>query len=281
MAVVSFQSLRSKLYAPTQRISVIRNGSQASTGSNQDSGLSSEWASAGSPPPGVAPTTAATCDRTLAGAVGQGNPAGAEQRAFFEYYDLPFIGSGAGGLFLLVDRLAHNGGLSGTVTTAQSNGAWPALPRYTDGIGVWAAIEIYTSIGATETTATMSYTNDAGTTGRTSQPVKIGSTGKNANRRLLPMSLQAGDKGVKAVASVTLAATTGTAGNFGVTLFKTLGAWSVVSGDAIPFVRSGRPLPNFGSIPKIVNDACLQLIYVGGGNAGTSIAGGVLSFFED
>lgn len=281
MAVVSFEALKSKLYAPEQRINYARSGISQSAGTFQDSHLSSEWVTANSTPPaGSIPTTAAVPDRTTVGALGQSNPGGSEQRAFLERFGFTYNNVSAGGIYLLVDRLAHNGGLDGTVTTAQSNGAWPALTRYTTGAGVWAAIEVYTAIGTTQTTATMSYTNDQGTAGQTSQTIKAGGTGRNQPRRLLPMSLASGDKGVRAVASVTLAATTGTAGNFGVTLFKTLGAWSTINA-AIPHLSSGRPFPGACNLPKIVNDACLQLIYVGSTNAGAFLCGGVVSLFED
>lgn len=128
------------------------------------------------------------------------------------------------GIILLVDRLAHQAGLSGTATGAQTTNlpVGPSSLRSTTGDGVLAALEIYGQIGNTATTVTASYTNQAGTTGHTTPAIHIGASNDRDAGRFIPLPLQEGDTGVRAVASVTLAATTGTAGNFGVTLYKPL-----------------------------------------------------------
>jgi hypothetical protein len=82
-------------------------------------------------------------------------------------------------------------------------------------------LEVYAAVGTTAATATISYTNSDGTPGRTGT-VTIGGTGNAAVGRTYIMGLQSGDKGVISVQSVTLNGTTGTAGNFGITLFKPL-----------------------------------------------------------
>jgi hypothetical protein len=279
MSVSTYAALLQKLGAPTQRIRYVRNGSAPNFGGS-NSPLVSQWPTANAwPTAGAAPTTAVVPDRSTSGSMGQFNKAGSEQRMWLERYDLPYNNIQASGMYLLVDRLAHNGGLDATVTTAQSNGSWPALTRFTTGAGVWAAIEIYTQVGATTTTISGSYTNSAGTSGRTFQAVGFGSSDIHLGS-LFPLSLQQGDVGVQAVASVTVLATTGTAGNFGVTLFKTLGAWPANS-STLPYLRSGRPLPNFGSVPAIPDGACLQLLYCGTNNGGSTYVGGTCSFFED
>jgi hypothetical protein len=168
-----------------------------------------------------------------------------------------------GGVLILCDRLSHQGGLSGTVTTAQTtNLPTAALTRYTTGAGVMAGLEIYAAVGSTSTTVTMSYTNQSGASGQTSQTVAIGATGQNAAFRFLPMTLASGDSGVQAVASVTLTGTTGTAGNFGVTLYKPLALFPIDAGQAASNALGG---PNFwdalyngcGNLPEIVSNACL------------------------
>jgi hypothetical protein len=122
---------------------------------------------------------------------------------------------------ILADRVSHQGGLSGIVTTAQTtNLPTTALTRSTSGVGVMAAVEIYTQIGTTQTTATVSYTNQAGTSGRTSQPFLIGGTGYREAGKVLTIMPQDGDTGFRSVESLTLLATTGTQGSFGITLFK-------------------------------------------------------------
>lgn len=158
---------------------------------------------------------------------------------------------------VLCDRLSHQGGLSGTVTTAQTtNLPTAALTRYTSGDGVFAGLEIYSAIGSTGTTVQCSYTNQAGTTGRTTEATDIGGANYSTVSRFIILPLQKGDTGVRAVANVDLVASTGTAGNFGVTLFKPL--------MFIPFPG----IPNFevpfdsmlnlgGQCPQILSGACL------------------------
>jgi hypothetical protein len=160
---------------------------------------------------------------------------------------------------ILADRLVHTDGLSGTVTTAQTtNLPTTALTRYTSGVGVLAALEIYGALGATATTFTCSYTNSGGTSGRTSPAYPIGSTTYNQVGRFLIMPMQAGDVGVKSVESVTVLASTLTAGNFGVTLFKPLYA------HFDPFTFAQGPVVqdfvNTALLPQIQNGACLFVI---------------------
>jgi hypothetical protein len=70
----------------------------------------------------------------------------------------------------------------------------------------------------------------------------------------------AGDTGVRAVASVTNAATTGTVGNFGVTLFKPLAAIHVdrYRANVVADFVGGGLFP----LEEIVDDACLQLMQI-------------------
>lgn len=125
--------------------------------------------------------------------------------------------------WILCDRLSHQGGLVANVNTTQTtNLPTAALTRFTSGDGVWAAIEIYTSIGNTGTTFTVSYTNQAGTSGQTSRAQVIGGGNDTQSGRFIIIPLADGDTGFRSIESVTLAATTGTAGNIGVTLFKPL-----------------------------------------------------------
>ena len=121
--------------------------------------------------------------------------------------------------YLLYDRLLHIGGLDGTVTTAQTVGG--TITRNTGGVGNQIWIEHWTDVGSTETTLTASYTNQAGTSGRTTQALPFGRT-SIGDYMCQPLILQAGDTGVQSVESVTLAATTGTAGDFGVKIIRPL-----------------------------------------------------------
>lgn len=170
---------------------------------------------------------------------------------------IPAIGgdSSQAGTFVLYDRLLHISGLSGTVTTAQTVGG--ALTRNTGGVGNFIAAEIYTQIGVTGTTITASYTNQAAASGQTSAAVAFGNTNKREAQRMIEFSLAAGDTGVQAVASVTVLATTGTAGNFGIVVGRKLASF-VVSSAAITDVRS------FLNGPMMLADAgaCLSWYWV-------------------
>lgn len=272
MSVASLASLLAKLNNPSQ---YGRYCKTAQIGSG--TGWNSEWISTGLPVAGSIPsTTAATCDRTTTGALAQGNKAGTEQRAFMRRYGDGAVGA-LGGSFILVDRLAHVGGLSGTATGAQTV-AFPALTRFTSGVDVWAAVEIYTAIGATGTTFTTSYTNTVPTAGITSPAQVIGGAGFQNSRRIIPVPLAVGDLGITAMATITVLATTGTVGNFGVTLFKTLGAWPINM--STPFPTLMNPVSNNSPIPVIPDNACLQLLHFGGGQISTTMTA-EFGFFED
>jgi hypothetical protein len=159
----------------------------------------------------------------------------------------------------IADRLSHQGGLVGNVTTAKTtNLPTAALTRYTDGEGVRIGLEIYATIGGTATSVTVSYTNQAGTSGRISEAVQIGATNFNAASRFIQVPLASGDTGCRSVQSVTVLATTGTAGNFGVTLYRPL-LW-------VPLLPGGAEfdalLDAGGALPQVLNDACLFMVHM-------------------
>lgn len=214
--------------------------------------LSSFWSTSGRSA-GAAPTTAAVPSRTIAGALGQNNASG----------DLYYAGGRMAnsisptlaGCYFLFDRLAHSGGLSGTVTGSQTtNLPSAALTRYTDGVGVMAFVEIYSQIGTTATTATCSYTDDSNNSGQTSTSFTIGSTGFREAGVLIPVPLSPEDKGVRAVADINLVGTTGTAGNFGITLARLVAIIPFGLNDTsdIDMIVGGARMTE-----KIQDDACL------------------------
>ena len=205
---------------------------------------------------GAIPGAAAVPDNTTRGGLLQTDPSGGREKWLLGN---GVVGASGGGV-LLYDRLLHNGGLSGTVTTAQTVGG--TLTRNTGGEGnqIWA--EIYTIIGTTATTITASYTNQAGTSGRTTKAVSIGATNNREAERMLPLPLQDGDTGVQAVASVTLAASTLTAGSFGVTVMKPIGLGMIPTAGAGYWRDYVSGLPG---LPKIDTDACLALTFLSNG----------------
>jgi hypothetical protein len=192
---------------------------------------------------------------------------------------MPTSSSGGGAAGIMVDLLNINGGLSGIVTTPQTtNLPTAALTRYTSGEGVMAGIVVYTIIGTTATTVTISYTNQAGTSGRTSTATTFGGSNFREQNSFIPIPLQTGDTGVKSIESVTVLATTGTAGNFGVCLYKPLSMISLerTTGQApLDAVSSGCIV---GSLCEIHPDACLT--FLGNGTISTLAIGGAVILTE-
>jgi len=169
----------------------------------------------------------------------------------------------AGVALMLVDMLNISGGLNGTTTTAQTtNLPTAALPRYTSGEGVYAALMVHSPVGNTATTVTCSYTNQSGTPGRTTPAVQLGGTGNVAAGQLFRLPLAVGDTGMRSVESVTLAGSTAVAGNFGVVMFKPLAmmfANDVEGANVIDTVSSGRMVGQFN---EVLDDACLSCFAV-------------------
>lgn len=170
----------------------------------------------------------------------------------------------------LADLLAHSGGMSGTVTTEQTTGLpTAALPRYTDGEGVMAALNVYSALGSTATTATLNYTNQSGTAGRTSQPLAVLSS--VSARTTLIFCLQDGDTGVRSVEGLTLAGSTGTAGNFGVLLFKPIAMLGGTSAEGADRAPTRNMLFSGGAIAEIKPGACLDMLYSNTTSSGSPV----------
>lgn len=161
----------------------------------------------------------------------------------------------------LVDRLSHQGGLSGTLNGTDSTTNLPtaALTRYTSGDGVMGCAEIYNIIGTTGQTFTVAYT-DQGGSASTSEAREIGGTGDRELGRCLLIPLASGDSGMRAIQSITTTGSTGTAGAYGFTLFKPLAAFSVPGVNSQDFTWD--LIANGGSgVVNVEDDACLQLIW--------------------
>jgi hypothetical protein len=213
---------------------------------------SSPWQVAGLPGAGATPPAGAgaLCDSLTVGALPLPTLT-AGQDAYLSLLDLVLQGSGC---VLLADRLVATSGLSGIVTTAQAVNTPALSSRYADNVGNMLALEWYAATGATNVSFTVSYTNQAGVAGQVAS-----GTFANASvpaGRVVFVPLAAGDTGVRSVQSVTLGTSTGTAGNFGVTLYRQValvGAGTSAVGVTKDFLALG--------LPKIANattgGACL------------------------
>jgi hypothetical protein len=158
------------------------------------------------------------------------------------------------GTLILYDRLWHNSTMDGTQTVDTTLGSVPALTRPdANGADVEMWGEIYTAIGATARTLTVKYTNQAGTTGQSAtyaHPANAESVGQ-----MFPLTLAAGDTGVRVPTSYSWSASTGTAGDFGVTLLRRIGSVT------FPLVETAQ-VADFAmlGLPLIYNGACLALM---------------------
>jgi hypothetical protein len=207
------------------------------------------WTAPGNPGAGATPASGAGAAPTnaTAGAIPFTNPGGSNTAY------LAKLGAYASQIetLLLVDRLVHTAGLSGTVITAQTVSSTAITRNYPGGTananGLW--IEVYGALGATGATATVIYTNQAGATTQSGTATIPASAKVGA---LYPVSLASGDYGVRAVTSVQLSISTGTAGSFGVTL-----TWSLAS-IVVMLAGTGQALDYAGlGLPVVQSGACL------------------------
>jgi hypothetical protein len=177
---------------------------------------------------------------------------------------------------IMIDLLNVSGGLNATLTTPQTTNLPTAtLTRYTSGEGVMVGIVIFTQIGNGFSTITISYTNESGTSGRTSTPTQIGQTNFREANIFIPIPLSSGDTGVRSVESVTLSVTSGAVGNFGLCLYKPLAMISLESGTGqapLDAVSTGGII---GSLCEIHQDACLTFL-ANSTTSATSISGSVI-----
>lgn len=179
------------------------------------------------------------------------------------------VATGVPGVLMLVDMQGYYPGISMNVATAQTLTGTPA-PRYANGAGVRAFLVITATSGATAHNISMSYTNQAGTSGRT-LPVTVAGTasaivphithsGTAANNYGPFLPLASGDTGVQSVQSVQLSAASG-AGTAALVLARPL--------LTLPLTTSGvaaeRDLLNqLPSLPRVQDGACLTWLYFAG-----------------
>ena len=169
-----------------------------------------------------------------------------------------------GSLVYLCDRLWHSGGYSSTTTTAQTVGSptWPArdIAGSTNGDGVMIAFEIRVATGASPAnTISISYTNQAGTSGRTGEIILPSTISASANN-IFFFSLQAGDTGVRSVDSLTLG-TSLVSGTWGLVAVRVL-ALMPVSRNKKAFKEDGFTL----GLPQLWDGSVPFILQTGNGN---------------
>lgn len=179
------------------------------------------WRAAGFPGQGAIPAGAEPCFRETAGAILTPLATVQQYVARAEVF-----AANASTVLTLHDRLAHMGGLVGNVTTAQTVdlNLETIDPGMSNRIGaddyseVMWWLEWYTATGSTSVTATISGLNfeDTPCTATLTLPVSMGAS------RAYPIPLPDLGTPFKVIDTVQLSASTGTAGNFGVTATRCL-----------------------------------------------------------
>ncbi len=177
----------------------------------------SGWTMGGNPVAGVAPTTWASPTQATAGAWNPRyvNPA-AGKTARILFAGLRY--SVAAQPVIFCDRVGHMGGLSGTSIAAQTVGATLTTPSgdlRCEALGgdVEWWLEWYTATGSTGVNATVAVTYSDNSTGN----VVVALPASVPALRMYRIPPSSGNLSIKGITSVTLSATTGTAGSFGVT----------------------------------------------------------------
>lgn len=170
------------------------------------------------------------------------------------------------GVIIIADRVFAASGFDGTLTTAQTITSPAALTRSTDGQGLEIWLESYTAVGATASNVTVQYTNTNSTSGQNTVSEAI--IASFPIGRTQPLRLAAGDTGVLSIQSVTLSASTGTAGNFGVALYKRLATIPC------PAANMGTVLDFAGlGLPLIQDNAALTFIHLASGTSTGTVIG--------
>ncbi len=256
MTITTGDQLKDALGNNASRL-VIDKASLSNTAAGQYHSL---WRATGQPGQGAIPGAAAVCNNSLTGAFQftQQTPPATSYGAWASA-----VCSNSAVTIEIHDRLMHMGGLSGTVTTAQTVNLDLNANLATDNLDerkgdanfsdVRWWLEWYTDTGGTAVTATVGVTYNDGTSGNLSA-ISLAATRRAS--LMVPLNgyipAAAAGKYIRDVDSVTLSATTGTAGSFGVTATR-------------PRMDLPLPLANKKEIfnwadlglPEIFNSSCL------------------------
>lgn len=223
------------------------------------------WRATGQPGQAAIPTTAATCDNTLLGAINF-----TQQTAPATSYlsILEGLCSNNATTLEIHDRLMQIGGLVGNILTSQTvnldlnaNLAADNLDarkgdaNFSD-VQWW--MEWYTDTGATASNATINVTYNDGTSGDLTV-VAVGGTLRAS--RMIPLNglipAAAAGKYIRDINTVILSASTGTAGNFGFTATR----YRAAIFQPIANARFTADWAGLG-LPQIANESCLFPVQV-------------------
>jgi hypothetical protein len=214
------------------------------------------WTASGMPAAGAAQgsVNGANCDKSTTGAIPFSNPGSGA----LSLLQAVAISMPAPGALMLYDRIWHNSTLVGNSASAQTF-TQPSLPaRVTDsGLGCRLGLEVYSSWGTSVYTCTITYrdSNDSSDVTTTVGTVVPGGSGAPAAGTFVELPM-ANALGCKYAKQVQWGTSTGTAGNFGLVLYRPLAIIAVPAigvANVVDFAALG--------MPGILNDACLALCW--------------------
>jgi hypothetical protein len=208
------------------------------------------------PQAGASPAAASVPDNSTAGGILHSN--GGLGQLWMPRMSV--VSSGQG-MFMLADRLSQIGGVAANLNTNQAF-ATAALTRYTNGYGVHIGLEISTQIGTTATTVALTYTDAESAGSKTSPLIDIGGTNNREAGRFFRVPLAAqdssseGHSGATAVDHIQFTATTGTAGDVAIILYRPLLMLPLLAFEDPSIYDS--ILSHGSNCPEIFDNACLM-----------------------
>lgn len=228
----------------------------------------SSWALGGIPAAGVYDTTlnGVVCDNTTVGAVDFQDPGSGVSRLTTWRGAL----TPAYAMYMLCDRLWHNGGITVTSTSSQSisSPTWPARDKNgsTNGAGVFLALEMSATVGNGNPTVTVTFTNSDGTASQTTNSNSTPALNNAPTGTFVILQHPAGCPGVRSVQSIQLSASLGS-GTINLVAFRPLAMLQIPTSNGsntMDAITAG--------MPTLFNGACLFfLANYYSGNSGSSM----------
>lgn len=259
MTITTRDQLINALANNASRI-VLDKASLASTAAGQ---MFSMWRATGRPAQAAIPTTAAVPTSATLGAIdftNQTSPA----TSYLAW--LSIVGAQAAQGFEVHDRIAQFGGLNLTLLTSQAitgldiapGGLNPPAARLgaSNYSNVQWFLEVYADGGATASSATINVTYGDNSTGNLNV-LAVGGTIRSGRMFHLTPLIPTGAQGkfIRAINSVILSASTGTAGNFGFTCTRQRTACPVLLANKLETFDWAAL-----GLPEVPNDSCLSLV---------------------
>jgi len=260
MTISTVDKLETALNSQYSKYYSVKNDPVA--GNATTGGFHSFWRSTGIPGQPTIPTTTPTALNHLSTGALNFMQQTSPLTSYLAY--MSALCTGAATTLEIHDRLVNMGGLSGTVATAQTiTGFDLDLFLSTNNIGnrigdsnysdVQWWLEWYTNTGSTSVNVTVNVTYNDASTGNLTLTA-IGTTIRAS--RMLPLNsfIPAADSGkyIRGVNSVTLSATTGTTGSFGVTATRYRSSIFLPTLNKMNSVRWAET-----GLPEVYNESCL------------------------